>query len=402
MLTTSCRLCNSTDVAEVLDLGLHPLADTFLSESMLKKRQSYYPLGLVLCKNCGYVMSTYVVSPEERYQDTEYSYDSSNSPVAVKHFEEMAEQIAERTGLGTGDLAVDIGSNVGTLLAAIKAKTGASIIGVEPSANMAEAAEQNGVPTVADFFGERAVSEIVKTSKAKVVSGTNVFNHIEGVQALMNNLDAVLTDDGQFVFETPYLVELIEKDAFDTIYLEHVSYFSVRPHQEFFRTAGFYIYHLERNRYMGGSIRVFIGKDASKENKALIEEYCALEDSMQLRDEATFAAFARKVKDFKYELCRSLYEIKAKGGSIVGVGAATKGNTLLNYCKIDSSLIDSIADTSPLKIGKYTPGSCIKIIDEKDMDPNVEYVLILPWNIADFLKTKLTHLTKAQFIVPHM
>jgi hypothetical protein len=275
-------------------------------------------------------------------------------------------------------------------------------MGVEPSANIKSVAEGNGIPTIIDFFNESVVKEILKSSKAKAISGTNVFNHIEDVSALMKNISDLLTDDGQFVIETPYLVHLLEKDAFDTIYLEHVSYFSVKPHVEFFKKFGLYIYHLERNDYMGGSIRVFVGKDEKKENKELLKEFYALEDGMRLMNSDTYEKFMDKVKNFKYELSRKLYEIKAKGGKIIAIGAATKGNTLLNYCKIDSTLVDYIAESSPLKIGKYTPGSYIKIIDEKEIDKDAEHVLILPWNIGDFLKTKFTYLSKAEFIVPHM
>ncbi len=401
MKVRKCSLCGSGNIRKVIDFGLHPLADTFLSAERIGERQSFYPLQVGLCLRCGYVMSLYVVSAEERYQASEYSYDSSNSPVAVRHFDEMARQISQRNSLSKSDLAVDIGSNVGTLLGFIEQRSGARVLGVEPSANIAAIARKNGIPTVNDFFNLRAIAKVKQ--QAKAISATNVFNHIEDQDALFKTLKKFLSKDGEFMIETPYLVTLLEKGAFDTIYLEHVSYFTVGAHNRFFNKKGFYIYHLELNDYMGGSIRVCIGKDKKKENRALIKKYIALEEKRGLRDLATYALFSRKIDAFKFDLCKKLYAVRSRGGKVAGVGAATKGNTLLNFCKIDRSLVSYIAETSKLKIGKFAPGSLIPIVDEAIMknDAALTHVLILPWNIGAFLKSKLKYLN-VEFIIPQM
>lgn len=401
MNITICRLCKSETLRPIIWLGHHPLADTFLIEEQLTEPEVRYPLRVLQCGECGYLTSGYLVSKEDRYQKHEFSYDSSNSPVSVKHFSGMADQIIERLAFREGDLAVDIGSSVGTLLEELKNKSGCRIQGVDPASSIAEEARRKGVPTINDFFNQKAAEEIAAHGKAKVVVATNVFNHLEDVDDFLANVSRVLRDDGEVVIEVPYVIDLIEKTAFDTIYLEHVSYFAVRPHATYFRKKGFYITHIERDPYMGGSIRVYLSKQAEKEKKELVEEYSRREEASGVYEAGTYESFMEQTRQFKINLCKTIFEVKANGKKVIGIGAATKGNTLLNYCGIDSTVLEYIADTSPRKIGKYTPGSRIKIIHEKDIAPDVSHAVILPWNIADFLKSKLGHLG-VEFIVPHI
>jgi len=400
MPTKKCRLCHSERLVKVIDLGFHPLADTFLTKSQLSEKEVFYPLCLFLCRGCGHLMSGYIVSKEERYQKNEYSYDSANSLVAVRHFNELAQQIVTRLNLSRDDLVVDIGSNVGTLLGFIREKSGCNVIGVEPAPNISFLAGRNKIPTIQDFFNEDVVRKILKIGKARVITATNVFNHIDDINDFIKNIDRLLINNGVFVFEVPYLVDLIKKTAFDTIYLEHVSYFSVKPYVTYFNKLGFYISNLERNDYMGGSIRVYLVKNKKFENKPLIRKYIKIEEKLKIHNPALYKVFMVKTRQFRYDLNKKLYNLKTKGVKIIGIGAATKGNTLLNYCKIDQELLEYVIETSPLKIGKYTPGSHIKIINEKEIDEDITHALILPWNIANFLVKKLRHL-RLKFIIPH-
>lgn len=401
MRIRNCRLCKSEILNQVIDLGQHPLADTFLTKEQLAEPEVYYPLIVLQCENCGYVTSSYLISPEERYQKNEFSYDSSNSPISVKHFSEMADQIIARIDLGKNDLVVDVGSSVGTFLGELRNKSNCRIIGVDPSLNIAKEAEKREIPTINDFFNENSANQILQLGKVKSLTATNVFNHIEGVDDFMRNTSRIVSDDGQVIIEVPYIVDLIEKTAFDTIYLEHVSYFAVKPHARYFREKGFYITHLETNSYMGGSIRVFLSKNEQLENKKLVNEYSEREESLGVYKQKTYELFMDKMKQFKINLCKTIFDAKADGKKVIGIGAATKGNTLLNYCKIDSTVLEYIAESSMLKIGKYTPGSRIKIVHEKEIGSDISFAVILPWNIADFLKSKFSHLG-LKFIVPHV
>lgn len=400
MHTTSCLLCGATALTPVIDLGYHPLADTFLTPTMLEKSEETYPLKVLLCDVCGHTMNSYAVPKEKRYQENEYSYDSSNSRASIAHFAEMATDVAGRVGLGPDDLVVDIGSNVGTLLQSFKEQADCKVHGVEPAANMAALARDNGIPTEERFFDAAAVSAIRGSGPgARVVTITNAWNHIFELDTFMEDVSTLLAPDGVFVAEVPYLGLLVEQMAFDTIYHEHASYFSVRPLIPFLRRHGFVITDLQKNSYMGGSMRITAAR--SGEESPDVEVWSKAEEAQRLHDPATYKVFMERVQAFRLSLMHELYSIRKNGGRIVGIGAATKGNTLLNYCKIDTGLLEFVTDASALKIGKYTPGSHIPIKPDEAIGPEITHALILPWNIADLLKEKLAHLT-VTFIAPAM
>jgi SAM-dependent methyltransferase len=344
-------------------------------------------------------MNGYIVPATARYQDNEYSYDSSNSPVSIAHFDDFSKQAIELVGVTDKDLIVDIGSNVGTFLTKFKDNSGCSIYGVEPSKNIADIAEKNGVSTVNDFFNQDAVKKIKSINKAKIISGTNVYNHIEDQDAFAKNIDELLSDDGSAVFEAPYAGTLVDETSFDTIYLEHASYFFVSPLKKFWDKHGFKIHDITLNDYMGGSVRIYISRhrpESPDVAKMILEE-----EAKGYFTEEVYKHFMERVVGLKMDLMKNLYDIKSSGGMIIGIGAATKGNTLLNYCGIDSSILEYVTDASPLKVGKYTPGSHILIKDDKDIDTSITHGVILPWNIGDFLSKKLSHLG-LEFIVPHL
>lgn len=399
MKVTQCHLCASKNLTKVLDLGFHPLADFFMKKNQLCEAERRYPLSVLLCQDCGHGMNSFIVPAETRYQENDYSYDSGNSKISVKHFVEMAREVSERAGVKKGDRVVDIGSNIGTLLNAFK-NLGAEIQGVDPAPNIAELAEKNGIPTINDFFNSSASKKILKGGKAKVITITNAFNHISNLDEFMECVVSILDQDGTFVIELPYFLEIIKKRHFDVVYLEHVSYIAIRPLVPYFKKFGLSITHVEENDYMSGTIRIFVGygKESSFAAKQI-----TLEEKSGLYDLETWSKFVKNVRDCKINLLKELVGARSKGGKIVAIGAAAKGNTLLNYCGVDTTLVDFATDASPLKIGKYTPGSHLPILSDDAIDGSVTHALILAWNIADFLKAKISpKFPKLRFITPHV
>ncbi|MEK7613205.1 MAG: class I SAM-dependent methyltransferase [Patescibacteria group bacterium] len=399
MKMTECQLCKSNKLELVLDLGMHPLADTFVKDSIAARALPRYPLQVLLCTSCGHAMNSYIVPKEQRYQEHEYSYDSANSKAAVTHFDEMAREVSSKFNITAADLVVDIGGNVGTLLQAFHAHSGARMLNIEPAGNIATIAEKNGVPTIRDFWNADAADRVLAQGGAKVIIITNAFNHIDALDEFMSNICRSLAAEGVFVAEVPYFLTLVQREAFDTVYLEHVSYFSVRPLRSYFQKFGLSILDVTHNDYMGGSLRITVGRGAESSK---VVEYVEREEKARLFDSDAYASFRDRVAEFKKSLLHDLRAAKTRG-RIIGIGAATKGNTLLNYCGIDNTLLDFVTDASPLKVGKFTPGSGIPILADEAITDEITHALILPWNIADLLKTKLSpQYPKLAFIIPHM
>lgn len=390
MKISCCRLCDSENIELVVDLGYHPLADTFLPANLLYGPEVHFPLQLGLCRNCGHVSTLFQISPVDRYQKQDYSYDSSNSRVSIAHFREFAEAVvAERPPRAAG-LIVDIGSNVGTLLSHFRDLGFANVRGVEPAANIAALAEQAGIPTINDFFGTGIVAQLKGAGGVDILLSSNVVNHADDLRSLLATAREVMLPNAIFVFEVPYLRDLVNGTAFDTIYHEHVHYYGIKPLARCLEACGFSIFKVDTIDYMCGSIRVYcrLGGRHAPQTEALIHQ----EESCRLYEPATYAEFMSRVRRLKFDVLSHLARVRNQGGRIIGIGAATKGNTFLNYCRLDSDMIDYIADASPLKIGKLTPGSHIRIVADADIRPDATHALILPWNIAPMLKSKLSHL----------
>ncbi len=394
----NCRLCNSVRISKVIDLGFHPLADTFLSETLLHEPEISYPLQLGLCQSCGHVFTLFSVSAEDRYQKNEYSYDSSNSKVSIEHFKEFAQAVISEVSLSKDSLIVDVGSNVGTLLGHFKSFGYTNVLGVEPSKNISSIAIKSGVPTINEFFSHKAAAEISNIGSVDMLLSSNVVNHVDDLVGLLSTARGILSFSGIFVFEVPYLLDLVKGTAFDTIYHEHVHYYGIKPLAECLHKQGFSIYKVERLDYMCGSIRVFARLGAAGH---CVENMIREELQFGLYDKATFELFMERVRNVKFTVNSHLSAIRLNGGKIIGIGAATKGNTFLNYCGLDSDIISYVTDSSPLKIGKLTPGSHIPIISDNDIENDVTHALILPWNIASYLQDKLAHLG-LNFYVPQV
>ena len=363
------------------------------------ENESFYPLEVYFCETCFHVQLGYLVSPKIMFEN--YVYVSNTSDSLKKHFSELVQDVLTKISKKDEFLVVDIGSNDGTLLKQFK-ENGCKVLGVEPAKNIANIAKSNGIDTWNDFFNKESAKEIRKIKgPAKIVSGTNVFAHQPEYDSFMNGVLELLDEDGIFVIEVPYLVNLIKSLEFDTIYHEHVSYFSVRPLEKLLNKFGLEIFSIDEKTIHGGTIRVMSRRGRNslpKENKFL-----QIEREMGLDKIETFYEFAKKVQDVKKQLVCLLKDLRNSGKRIAGYGAAAKGNTLLSYCEIDKNMIEYIIDKNPLKQGLLTPGTHIPVLSTEIIKENPpEYLVILAWNFAEEIMEQQSEFKRngGKFIVP--
>ncbi len=397
-----CRICNNTKTVKFLCLGPTPLANSFLKPEQLNEPEADFPLDVVFCDQCGLVQLDHVVPSEIMFRN--YIYVSSTSQTMLAHFKTYADEIVDRFVESPKDLVLEIGSNDGCLLRAFQ-KLRVRALGIEPAANLAAIANAAGIATVNDFFCERLARETrEREGAAKVIIGNNVLAHIGDLHDYAVGLDALLRPDGVAVFEVPYLIDLLGKDEFDTIYHEHLSYFALGPLQRLFASHGMRIFDVKRLRVHGGSIRVYVSRIGSGlEALPSVEGLLLLEESERLNSLKTYEAFADRVDKMRVETTALLRGLKASGKRIAGYGAPAKGNTLLNHFQIGTDLIDFIVDRSPYKQGMYTPGMRIRVVAvERLLDEQPDYVLLLAWNfVEEVLEQQSEYLNRGgKFIVP--
>ena len=383
MQKETCRLCLNSNLYPFLDLGHSALSDNFLNHSQLKESEIFYPLAVNFCRDCGFFQLSYVVPPEIMF-NKDYPYDSSTTKIGRDHFTSMAFEIAEKFKFPENSLAIDIGSNAGVLLSGFKTK-GFKVLGVEPSSKIAEIALKNDIETIVDFFSIELTSKILKQyGKSSIITATNVFAHIDDLENFVNGVKKLLNKNGIFVIEAPYLVNLIENLEYDTIYHEHLSYISLKPLITFFEKFDLEVFHVEKHSIHGGTMRYFIGNKGEYKKTDSINNFLKIESNSQIYSESYLDIFSTKVHEHREKLMNLLYDLKKKGKKIVGISAPAKGNTLLNFCKIDSNLLDYLTEKNPLKINKFSPGMHIQVnSDEKLLDDMPDYALILAWNFAD-------------------
>ncbi|RJQ34466.1 class I SAM-dependent methyltransferase [Candidatus Parcubacteria bacterium] len=395
---TTCRICKGPDLVKILALGDHPPVDNFLSEKDIA-REKRYPLDVFFCRACNLVQLLDVVSPEELFHG-DYAYFSSASEPLVRHFEQYASDLRQRF-LSDGDLVVDIGSNDGVLLQFLKDY---QVLGIEPSENVARAAREKGIETLVAFFNSSLADTIIAShGKAKVITANNVFAHIDDIDEIIRGVRILLADDGVYAFEAHYLLDLIQKKEFDTVYHEHLCYYSVKPLIELFRRFEMDIFDVERQETHGGSIRVYAGKKGAHSIEPSVQTLLQLEKDAGLHDEQTFAGFQKEVESIRAKLLEVVREARTEGKKVIGYGAPAKGNTLLNYCGFTADDIAYITDTTPHKIGLLTPGSHIPVVSPdilKTETPTL--ILLLAWNYKDYILEKEADVRKrgARFIIP--
>jgi len=378
---TRCRICSNADLYKFLDLGSTPLANSFLKSKETRGEKSY-PLNVLFCPECGLVQLGYAVPPEVLFRD--YIYFSSTTDVMRLHFAKLAEEVLERFSKPDA-LVVEVASNDGVLLRNMLGK-GVRILGVEPATNIAEVANKSGVETLNDFFDSDTAAKIAsRRGKAAVILANNVFAHIFDLHDFVKGLDCLLEPDGVIVIEVPYLVDMFEKKEFDTIYHEHLAYFSIKPLVRLFDAHGMEIFEVKRVPVHGGSIRIYVQRNGAKNRMTgAVKKLLAIEERMGLHARPAYDKFANDVERLRTDLTGLLKKLKSEGKRIAGYGAPAKGNTLLNYFKIGSDLLDYTVDKSQYKVGLFTPGMRLPIYAEsRIIEDKPDYVLILAWNFSE-------------------
>jgi SAM-dependent methyltransferase len=397
-----CRLCQGRNLKKFLDLGSHPPSDAFLTREQLGKPEPSYPLDALLCVDCGGVQLGFVVPPDLLYCKN-YPYESSTTRTGRTHFFEMAASLAKRFKLGPESLAVDLGSNVGVLLSGFRAQ-GVRVLGVDPARIMAEVANTRGIETIADFFSAKLAHRIRSShGPVSVITGTNVFAHIDNLEDTIQGVKDLLSDAGAFVIEAPHFLELVEHVEYDTIYHEHLSYLSLKPLVPFFRKFEMEVIDVEQVKIHGGSLRIFVGRKGWYPVSPNVQRVLDLEKAAGIHSPERLDRFAREVQEQKRLLMELLRDLKSKGKRVMGVSAPAKGNTLLNYCGITQEHLDYITEKAQMKVGYFTPGTHIPIYgDDKLLQDQPDYALILAWNFAEEIMANLHEFKErgGKFIIP--
>jgi SAM-dependent methyltransferase len=399
----NCRFCKSDDLQLFLDLGFSPLGNKFLTKEELQEPEIYYPLQAYLCNNCKLSQLGYVPTRETVYNEN-YAYEAGNTQTRKNNHYELAKNVSEKFGLKSNSLVIDIGSNVGMLLTAFK-ELGIKIQGVDASDNVAQIARDNGIPTITGFFGEKIANEIKEkyNLKAKIITATNVFAHINDYDDFLKGVDELLDDDGVFIFQVHYLVDLVKNLQYDMIFHEHILFESIKPLVTFFDNHNMTLFDVERYDIDGGVIRCFVSKKNKRNVSSKINDLIIEEGKVGIHTIEGLTNFTDKIKKHRDELVYLLNNLKRENKKIVAVSMPAKGVALLNFAKIDTRLIDFATEKSNLKIGKYAPGSHIPIkSDEELIKSNADYAIVLAWNFEkEIITNNKKFLEKGgKFIVP--
>jgi hypothetical protein len=383
-----------------------PIPNGFLSEKELKKKEPRYPLSVSVCQQCWLVQLTHVIPAEIMFKN--YLYIPSTSLTMLKHFESFADEILSTYNLTQKDLVIDIGSNDGTLLQYFKNQE-VQVLGIDPASNLAQVARLRGINTLDTFFTNKLAKTLIKNGiRPKIITATNVIAHINDLHDVCKGVSILLDKAGVFIMEYPYLLDLLEKNEFDTIYHEHLSYFSITSLNKLFKLHNLKIIKVKKLPVHGGSIRVYVVKDNSNQStENIVGSYLKKEQIAGISKLITYKKFAKRVKMIKLSIIKLLKELKTQNKKIVGYGASAKGNVMLNYCGIDTKYISYIVDSISYKQGMYTPGTHIPIYPESRLEKEMpDYALLLSWNFADeILRKNICFREKGgQFIItiPHL
>jgi len=395
-----CQVCDSTDLKSVLFLGYLPPVNQMRSIGELPHEQPAYPAELLCCQNCQLVQIGLVVDPNILFPP-EYPYTSGTTKILRDNFAEMYEECQTLIPLGPDDLVIDIGSNDGTLLSNFK-NGGHRVQGIEPT-QRGEIANEKDIPTAIAFFGNEIATKVkAEKGPAKIITATNVFAHIENIHDIVENILLLLDDKGVFISESHYLLSLVETLQYDTIYHEHLRYYSLQSLQYLLNMHGLEVFHAKQIPTHGGSIRVYAARKGAYPIQPTVQALLDREAATGL-DAEQLQAFKHKVVISKLQLHSLLLDIKKQGQRIYGIGAPSRASTLINYVGLDDGIMDCVLEVKgSYKTGKYMPGTLIPVIDEaKLFEDQPEYALLLSWHIADELAPKLTQKGfKGKYIVP--
>lgn len=402
-MSAFCRFCNHPLSQTFCDLGNTPLSNSYIPQSEAKAPQSSYPLHAFVCNKCLLVQLQEFEKPEVIFN--EYCYFSSYSDSWLQHAKSYVNEMTKRFGFNQKSLVIEVASNDGYLLQYFKEQE-IPILGIEPAENVARVAEEKGIPTLTEFFGMELASRLKKEGRlADLLIGNNVLAHVPDLNDFVGGIKIALSPSGIATLEFPHLLSLIEENQFDTIYHEHFSYFSFYTAEAVFKHHGLKLFDVETLKTHGGSLRIFA---AHEENHSAVinervEKMRQLERAKGLISLEGYVTFDKQAKAVKSRLFNLLQELKKEGMRVAAYGAPAKGNTLLNYCGLDTRMIDFTVDRSPHKQGKFLPGSLIPIYSpEKIIEMKPDYLIILPWNLREEIMQQTQYIREwgGQYIVP--
>jgi SAM-dependent methyltransferase len=397
--TSNCLISNKP-ISKILDFGMHPYADTFISDNLLDKNEPVFPLEVYLNPDNGQVQLSCITNDYDRYNLYSYSYTSSNSNFAKKHWSSYRDDIINRFN-PINKFIVEIGSNDGFLIGMFKENN--IVLGIDSSKEMVDIANNNTINSIHRIFNKEVSDEVINTNgKCDIVIANNVFNHSNDPVDFAKGVSNMLNEDGVFVFELPYWLDTVKSKKFDQIYHEHISYFTAKSSYFLLKEAGLEIFDIELVNYHGGSIRVYSRKSDNPKMQVCVKSQISIEEQNGLFEYSTYEKWQSEIEYNRNKFLSEFFKLKCdySNSVIIGVGAAAKANTFLNYYRLDSSLINYITDSSPHKIGKYTPLTRIPIVSDDEFSKYDDvYAMILSWNISEDLKNILLKINpKIKFI----
>lgn len=400
---STCRSCDSANLEMVLSLGSTPLANALLTAEQLDQPEQTYPLDLVCCSTCSLVQITVTVAPEKLF--AEYFYRSSFSDTLLRHAERLAASVVTTRSLNQNSLVVEVASNDGYLLQYYK-RAGIPVLGIEPARNIARVAEtERGIPTVNDFFNVELARKLASSGRhADCIHAHNVLAHVADLNGVVEGFRTLLKPDGVVIVEVPYVRDLIVNCEFDTIYHEHLCYFSLTALNELFAQHKLIIEDVEHHELHGGTLRIYAAHaESGRKPQQSVLRMLQEEDESGMRRLDFYRGFATQVERLRDDLVQLLRELKANGKSIAAYGASAKGTTLLNCAGIGAETLDFVVDRSPLKQGYYTPGTHLRIdAPEKLLAEMPDFVLLLTWNFAEEILEQQSEYRRkgGSFIIP--
>jgi hypothetical protein len=376
-----------------------PMANNLASSAQDAIDMGRYPMQVMLCQECSLSQLSVVIDPGVLF--SHYTYRSSINKAYIRHCREMARSLKGPLQIGSGDLVVDIAGNDGALLVEFRDELGVSVVNVDPAENISAIAESRGITTINKFWSQEVAQEILdQYGRPKLITATNVFAHVNDVSGFLAAARHCLHEKGTLLLEFPYAMDFIEHREFDTIYFEHLSYVLIRPVTRLAAKEGMQVFDVQKQDIHGGTVRVFLGIEGVREIEPSVADFLGREKSGGFHDIAIYRKWTGEVDALIDDLAGRLKKLKSEGAKIAAFAASAKGNTLLNACRLGTAEIDYIVDDTPEKIGRFSPGTGIPIVDRSVLaDDPPDYLVILAWNFAGEI-IRNTSTFGGKFIIP--